>query len=145
MHITENLDEQHRGNLVSSLGNNEGIVAAEFCPLRYHLMLVRYDRDLYSSQDVLAKVKSPDYTGCRTDWPGIIGIARCKKIAKQFYFPHTAAFVNSLAAVFILSQGNNQAKVIGMLGVPHAPRGAEYQYLLKVRKWPNPVVQLAII
>ena len=58
VHITENLDEQYRGNLVSSLGNNDGIVAAEFCPLRYHLMLVRYDRDLYSSQDVLAKVKS---------------------------------------------------------------------------------------
>ena len=58
VHITENLDEQHRGNLVSSLGNNDCIVAAEFCPLRYHLMLVRYDRDLYSSQDVLAMVKS---------------------------------------------------------------------------------------
>ena len=58
VHITENLDEQHRGNLVSSLGNNDGIVAAEFCLLRYHLMLVRYDRDMYSSQDVLTKVKS---------------------------------------------------------------------------------------
>ena len=58
VHITENLDEQQRGNLVSSLGNNDGIVAAEFCPLRYHLMLLRYDRDLYSSQDVLAKVNS---------------------------------------------------------------------------------------
>jgi len=31
---------------------------AEFCPLRYHLMLVRYDRDLYSSQDVLNRVTS---------------------------------------------------------------------------------------
>jgi hypothetical protein len=58
VHITENLEEQQRGNLVASLGNNDGIVAAEFCPLRYHLMLVRYDRDLYSSQDVLAKVNS---------------------------------------------------------------------------------------
>ena len=45
VHITENLGEQQRWNLVASLGNNEGIVAAEFCPLRYHLMLVRYDRD----------------------------------------------------------------------------------------------------
>jgi len=58
VHIAENLQEQQRGNLVAALGNNDGIVAAEFCPLRYHLMLVRYDRDLYSSQDVLAKVKS---------------------------------------------------------------------------------------
>ena len=58
VHITENLKEQQRGNLVAPLGNNDGIVAAVFCPLRYHLMLVRYDRDLYSSQDVLAKVNS---------------------------------------------------------------------------------------
>jgi len=58
VHIAETLQQQQRGNLVASLGNNDGIVAAEFCPLRYHLMLVRYDRDLYSSQDVLAKVKS---------------------------------------------------------------------------------------
>ena len=58
VHITENLEEQQRGNLVASLGNNDGIVAAEFCPLRYHLILVRYDRDMYSSQDVLARVNS---------------------------------------------------------------------------------------
>ncbi|MGB5178996.1 MAG: hypothetical protein WBP44_09735 [Gammaproteobacteria bacterium] len=58
VHIAEDLQEQQRGNLVAALGNNDGIVAAEFCPLRYHLMLVRYDRDMYSSQDVLAKVKS---------------------------------------------------------------------------------------
>ena len=58
VHITEDLGEQQRGNLVASLGNNDGITAAEFCPLRYHLMLIRYDRDLHSSQDVLAKVTS---------------------------------------------------------------------------------------
>ena len=58
VHIAESLNEQQRGNLLASLGNNDDIVAAEFCPLRYHLMLVSYDRDLYSSQDVLARVKS---------------------------------------------------------------------------------------
>ena len=58
VHITEDLGEQQRRNLVASLGNNDGITAAEFCPLRYHLMLIRYDRDLHSSQDVLAKVTS---------------------------------------------------------------------------------------
>jgi len=58
VHITEDLGEQQRRNLVASLGNNDGIVAAEFCPLRFHLMLLRYDRDLHSSQDVLAKVNS---------------------------------------------------------------------------------------
>jgi hypothetical protein len=62
VHISEGLDEQQRGNLVAVLNNNTGIVAAEFCPLRYHLMLVRYDKDLYSSQDVLDRVKSQNVT-----------------------------------------------------------------------------------
>ena len=58
VHITEALEEQRRGDLVAALEDNGGITTAEFCPLRYHLMLVRYDRDLYSSQDVLDRVKS---------------------------------------------------------------------------------------
>ena len=58
VHITETLGEQQRGDLVAALENNGGITTAEFCPLRYHLMLVRYDRDLYSSQDVLERVTS---------------------------------------------------------------------------------------
>jgi phosphoribosyl-ATP pyrophosphohydrolase len=58
VHITEAIEEQQRENLVAALEENSGIVTAEFCPLRYHLMLVRYDRDLYSSQDVLTKVTS---------------------------------------------------------------------------------------
>ena len=58
VHITENLGEQQRSDLVAALEGNGGITAAEFCPLRYHLMLVRYDRELYSSQDVLNRVKS---------------------------------------------------------------------------------------
>ena len=58
VHITEYLGEQRRGGLVAALEDNSGITTAEFCPLRFHLMLVRYDRDLYSSQDVLNRVKS---------------------------------------------------------------------------------------
>jgi hypothetical protein len=58
VHIIETLGEQQRGDLVAALEGNGGIATAEFCPLRYHLMLVRYDRDMYSSQDVLASVKS---------------------------------------------------------------------------------------
>jgi hypothetical protein len=58
VHISENLEEQQRRNLITELNSNTGIVAAEFCPLRYHLMLVRYDRDTYSSQDVLNRVNS---------------------------------------------------------------------------------------
>ena len=58
VHITETLGEQRRGDLVAALEDNDGITTAEFCPLRYHLMLVRYDRDLYSSHDVLDRVAS---------------------------------------------------------------------------------------
>ena len=58
VHITETLGEQRRENLVAALEDSGGITTAEFCPLRYHLMLVRYDRDSYSSQDVLDRVKS---------------------------------------------------------------------------------------
>ena len=56
VHITETLGGQQREDLVSALEDNGGITTAEFCPLRYHLMLVRYDRDLYSSQKVLERV-----------------------------------------------------------------------------------------
>ena len=58
VHITETLGEQRQGDLVSALEDTDGITTAEFCPLRYHLMLVRYDRDLYSSHDVLDRVTS---------------------------------------------------------------------------------------
>ena len=58
VHITENMEEPQRGNLVAALVNDGGIVSVEFCPLRYHLMLVRYDKDMYSSQDVLGRVTS---------------------------------------------------------------------------------------
>lgn len=60
VHISETLEERQRRNLIAELNNNAGIVAAEFCPLRYHLMLVRYNRDTYSSQDVLNRVNSHD-------------------------------------------------------------------------------------
>ena len=58
VHINESLEEQDRRTLVSALEDDEGITSAEFCPLHYHLMLVRYNRDLYSSQDVLGSVKA---------------------------------------------------------------------------------------
>ena len=61
VHISETLGEARRMDLVEALENEESIVSAEFCPLRYHLMLVRYDRDIASSQDVLSSVKSQNY------------------------------------------------------------------------------------
>jgi cell division protein FtsX len=56
VHVSDNLEDQQRRNLVAALEQEDGIVSAEFCPLRYHLMLVRYDRGQYSSQDVLRAV-----------------------------------------------------------------------------------------
>jgi hypothetical protein len=58
VHISENLEDMQRNNLVVALENEDSIVSAEFCPLHYHLMLVRYDRDQYSSQDVLGAVSA---------------------------------------------------------------------------------------
>jgi hypothetical protein len=58
VHITDTLDEQHRANLVAAVVCDDGIISAEFCQTRYHLMLIRYDRYLYSSQDVLDRVKA---------------------------------------------------------------------------------------
>ena len=56
VHITETLGEKQRDDLVTALEDSGSITTAEFCPLRYHLMLVRYDRDMYSSQEVLDHV-----------------------------------------------------------------------------------------
>ena len=54
VHVPEKLEDSQRNNLVEALEKEDGIVSAEFCPLRYHLMLVRYDRNQYSSKDVLS-------------------------------------------------------------------------------------------
>jgi len=60
VHVTEELSEDKRNDLTSALKNTNGITNAEFCPLRYHLMLVRYDKDAFSSQDVLRSITSQD-------------------------------------------------------------------------------------
>ncbi|HAJ92726.1 MAG TPA: ATP-binding protein [Gammaproteobacteria bacterium] len=56
VHVDESLDEGKRSDLVTALEESEGIYRVEFCPLRYHLMLVQYDRNRIASQDVLGKV-----------------------------------------------------------------------------------------
>lgn len=58
VHIKEMLEEGGRNELVNALVNAKGINSAEFCPLRYHLLLVRYSKDQMSSQDVLGEVNS---------------------------------------------------------------------------------------
>ncbi len=58
VHVDESLSEGQRSGLVSTLENAEGIDKAEFCTLRNHLMLVQYDRNRITSQDVLGRVTS---------------------------------------------------------------------------------------
>ena len=58
VHVEETLGDERRRDLVTALESAGGISSAEFCPLRYHLMLVRYDRELMTSQDVLGKVNA---------------------------------------------------------------------------------------
>ena len=56
VHISETLEELERNNMVVALENDDRIVAVTFCPKRCHLMLVKYDRDRYSSADVLSSI-----------------------------------------------------------------------------------------
>jgi len=58
IYIKEELGEEQRQYLVTELEGAEGIMGAEFCPLRYHLVVARYDRDIVSSQDVLKSINS---------------------------------------------------------------------------------------
>lgn len=60
VHVNEMLDEARRKELISALKETDGIADAEFCPLRWHLMLVRYDVNSRSSQDVLGSIASHD-------------------------------------------------------------------------------------
>jgi hypothetical protein len=58
VHVDEMLGEQQRNELVEVLNGTEGIHSAEFCPLRFHLMLVQYDSNNINSRDVLSRVKA---------------------------------------------------------------------------------------
>ena len=58
VHIKEDLGEKQQKLVVSALETTDGIIGAEFCILRNHLMLVKYDRKIFSSQDVLKSFNS---------------------------------------------------------------------------------------
>ena len=58
VHVNEELGQTQRGDLTDYLTATDGISAAEFCPLRFHLMLVKYDRTRITSQDVIRRVNS---------------------------------------------------------------------------------------
>ena len=58
VHIKEDLGEEQRNLVVSALEKTVGITGAEFCLLRNHLMLVNYDKNIFSSQDTLKSFNS---------------------------------------------------------------------------------------
>jgi hypothetical protein len=53
IHVTDALQEQQRNNMVSTLENDDRVVAVDFCPKRCHLVLVSYDRNHNFSADML--------------------------------------------------------------------------------------------
>ena len=58
VHIKEDLGEEQRNLVVYALEKTVGITGAEFCLLRNHLMLVNYDKNIFSSQDTLKSFNS---------------------------------------------------------------------------------------
>lgn len=58
VYISKDLGEEQRDLVVSALEKTNGIVGAEFCLTRKHLVLAKYDKDILSSQDVLKSFNS---------------------------------------------------------------------------------------
>ena len=57
IHINETLDEVQRQRVRGALADVDGITESEFCPSRFHLMLVAYDPDHTSSRAILDQVQ----------------------------------------------------------------------------------------
>lgn len=62
VHLNDTLGETRRQDLTTALEEKNGVYSAEFCPLRYHLMLVDYDSEQLSSQDVLHLINKEHVT-----------------------------------------------------------------------------------
>ena len=62
LHIKETLDSVSRNKLQAVMLADNGVCSAEYCPLRYHLLLVQYDSTHMSSRDVLAIVLQQNFT-----------------------------------------------------------------------------------
>jgi hypothetical protein len=60
VHITEELNEDRRNALIATLDNTAGIAKSEFCRSRHHLMLVKYETQTCSSQDVLGRITAQE-------------------------------------------------------------------------------------
>jgi len=58
IYISKELGGEQQDLVVSALEQTDGIIGAEFCPTRNHLLLAKYDKDVFSSQDVLKSFTS---------------------------------------------------------------------------------------
>ena len=58
VYIRKDLGKEQQDLVVSALEKTNGIMGAEFCLMRNHLMLAKYDRNMMSSQDVLKSFNS---------------------------------------------------------------------------------------
>jgi len=58
VYISKDLGDEQQNLVVSALEKTDGIVGAEFCLTRNHLVLAKYDKDVMSSQDVLKSFNS---------------------------------------------------------------------------------------
>lgn len=57
VHIDESLSVDSREEIRSTLRDNEYITSADFPPEREHMMLVTYNADRISAQDILGMVE----------------------------------------------------------------------------------------
>ena len=58
VYIKKDLGEEQQNLVISALEQTNGIMGAEFCVMRNHLVLAKYDKDIVSSQDVLKSFNS---------------------------------------------------------------------------------------
>jgi len=58
VYIKKDLEEEQQKLVISALEQTNGIMGAEFCVMRNHLVLAKYDKDILSSQDVLKSFNS---------------------------------------------------------------------------------------
>jgi hypothetical protein len=62
VYINETLDGVTRKGLLAAILKDRGVFSAEFCPLRYHLLLVQYDGTRLDSRDILSKVVALNFS-----------------------------------------------------------------------------------
>ena len=58
VYIKKDLGEEQQDLVIAALQKTDGIMGAEFCVMRNHLVLAKYNKEIMSSQDVLKSFNS---------------------------------------------------------------------------------------